>query len=271
MKRTIRALTTTVAVELADDLRSTSLAELLLAGYAEADDRPEIAYRLYRDGVIYPDLHDDRVEDPDDIVPMFELDLYQQVAWRAKPGWLLHAAALEHDGGAYVFAGPSGAGKTTLTLALMARGWRLLTEEMVLIDRELAVHGLARPIHAPLDGPQRHAIPASWRQHEYPMRVGGAVVRSVITQPPPRARITGALPLRALVRLDHGPMLSEAVVSLQPHQAVPRLWDCTLRRDADGLAAATTILSLRPAHELRSASPAGAVAQATAMTRELAG
>ena len=271
MKRTIRALTTAVSVELADDLRSTDLAQLLLAGYSETDDAPELTYHLYRDGVIYPDRHDDHVDDPDDIVPMFELDLYQQVAWHAKPGWLLHSAALEHGGGAYVFAGPSGAGKTTLTLALMARGWRLLTEEMVLIDRELVVHGLARPIHAPLGGPQHRSIPPSWRQHDYPMRVGDAVVRSVITQPPEAARITGAIPLRALVRLDHGPTLRDAVTALPPHQALARLWACTLRCDADGLAAATTILTQRSAHELSSASPAGALAQAIEIPRQLAG
>jgi hypothetical protein len=165
---------------------------------------------------------------------------------------LLHAAALERGGRAFVLAGPSGAGKTTLTLALVDRGWRIATEEMVLIDPALAVRGLSRPIHAPIDSPQHHAIPASWRRLEYPLRdaPGG---KSVIAQPLAAQRSTSSLPLGALVRIDHGPGVSRIDV-MPPPLALSRLWPCTLRQDDAGLAMARAVVSSCQARDLTTSS-----------------
>ena len=46
---------------------------------------------------------------------------------------LVHAAVLERDGRAVVMPGPSGVGKSTLCAALVARGWRLLSDEVAMI------------------------------------------------------------------------------------------------------------------------------------------
>lgn len=46
----------------------------------------------------------------------------------------LHAGAVERDGAVLVLPGASGAGKTTLTAALMQAGWSYLTDEIVAID-----------------------------------------------------------------------------------------------------------------------------------------
>jgi HprK-related kinase A len=60
---------------------------------------------------------------------------------------LLHAAVVEGDGRAVIMSGPSGAGKSTLCTALIARGFRLLTDEIAMVrlnDGRLQPH--PRPI-----------------------------------------------------------------------------------------------------------------------------
>lgn len=49
--------------------------------------------------------------------------------------WItLHAAVLERDGLAVIMPAPPGSGKSTLCAALMLAGWRLLSDEMALLD-----------------------------------------------------------------------------------------------------------------------------------------
>ena len=60
---------------------------------------------------------------------------------------ILHAAVLARGDDAVILPGPPGAGKSTLTAALALRGWRLLSDELTLIDPETGLlHGLARPV-----------------------------------------------------------------------------------------------------------------------------
>jgi HprK-related kinase A len=60
---------------------------------------------------------------------------------------MLHAACLERDGRALILPGAPGSGKSTLTAALMLAGWRLLSDEITLIDRDSgALLGLGRPV-----------------------------------------------------------------------------------------------------------------------------
>ncbi len=61
---------------------------------------------------------------------------------------LIHAAVLERNGKAIVLPGDPGAGKSTLTAALTLSGWRLLSDEMALVDRDDGMLvGLARPVN----------------------------------------------------------------------------------------------------------------------------
>ncbi|MBP7147793.1 MAG: hypothetical protein KBD01_09625 [Acidobacteria bacterium] len=48
---------------------------------------------------------------------------------------VLHAAAVEHAGRAFLVAGPTGSGKTTLALALVERGLRLLSDDFAPLER----------------------------------------------------------------------------------------------------------------------------------------
>ncbi|HEY7093575.1 MAG TPA: hypothetical protein VH393_10365 [Ktedonobacterales bacterium] len=67
----------------------------------------------------------------------------------AMPGAVaLHGAALSNGESCMLLLGASGAGKTTLTLGLMARGWRPLTDDIVLIDpNTLAIAPFPRCFH----------------------------------------------------------------------------------------------------------------------------
>ena len=61
--------------------------------------------------------------------------------------FIVHAAAIERDGLAAILPAPPGSGKSTLCAALVHRGWRLLTDELTLIDPTTAkVLPLARPV-----------------------------------------------------------------------------------------------------------------------------
>lgn len=60
---------------------------------------------------------------------------------------IIHGAVLERNGAAVLMPAPSGSGKSTLCAALMCRGWRLLSDELILIDPHTGViHPLARPV-----------------------------------------------------------------------------------------------------------------------------
>lgn len=58
--------------------------------------------------------------------------------WAAR----LHLTAVTDGREALLLAGESGRGKTTLALALLARGWRLLAEDLAPIDRDARIHPL---------------------------------------------------------------------------------------------------------------------------------
>ena len=256
MKVTFRALTVTVAVEIDDDLPHRELARALIATYPASDAPPRLSYHLAR-GAMSRDGARREVDDPLDLIPVFELDLYEQVVARAEPGWLMHAAAIAIGNTALVLAGPSEAGKTTMTLALVARGHRLLTEEMVAVDARGDVRGLCRPLHVRA---QEH-VPATWPRIAYPMRErGGAQSEHALVLPPSAVIAYEPLPIRGLVRLTHGPKKPLHLRALAPTEALSRFWDTTLRPDDPGLAAATIVLRSTPAYELSSATFGDALA-----------
>lgn len=60
---------------------------------------------------------------------------------------MLHAGVLARGGQALIMPAPPGSGKSTLSAALSYRGWRLLSDELALIDpANLRLTGLARPV-----------------------------------------------------------------------------------------------------------------------------
>ena len=83
----------------------------------------------------------------DQAFAMLEWGMNWCIASHAHYYLMLHAAVLERDGHALIMPGDPGAGKSTLTAALMLDGWRLLSDEIALIDRNNGLlYGLARPV-----------------------------------------------------------------------------------------------------------------------------
>ncbi len=79
--------------------------------------------------------------------PLLEWGLNWCVASHCHQYLMVHAAVVERAGRALVLPAPPGSGKSTLCAALVSRGWRLLSDEMTLIDVEQRdVVPLPRPI-----------------------------------------------------------------------------------------------------------------------------
>ncbi len=69
------------------------------------------------------------------------------IAGHAHHYLMLHAAVLARGERALILPGDPGAGKSTLTAALMLDGWRLLSDELTLVDRhDGLIRALARPV-----------------------------------------------------------------------------------------------------------------------------
>jgi HprK-related kinase A len=80
-------------------------------------------------------------------VPSLEWGLNWCMATQAHQYLILHAAVIERDGHCAILPGDPGSGKSTLCAALIHSGWRLLTDELALIDLQSGqVFGLARPV-----------------------------------------------------------------------------------------------------------------------------
>lgn len=78
---------------------------------------------------------------------MFEWGLNWCVYSSAHQYLILHAAVVAKDDRALLLSGHPGVGKSTLCAALVASGWRLLSDELALVDPvSLGLAPLARPI-----------------------------------------------------------------------------------------------------------------------------
>ena len=65
----------------------------------------------------------------------FEWGLNWCFAQHSNQYLIYHAAVIERSGQAIILPAPPGSGKSTLCAALMHRGWRLLSDELCMIDR----------------------------------------------------------------------------------------------------------------------------------------
>lgn len=144
-----------VALRLSDDAaierawparEATPIAEDWIGGRAGVPDRtidahPEAGYRLYARYfglcVISPDGGRVLCAPP----PVASWRWQRFLTGRALPiaallrGYeVLHAGAVTIDGGAVALAGPTGAGKTSLTLALMRQGAGFLTDDVLAVE-----------------------------------------------------------------------------------------------------------------------------------------
>lgn len=83
----------------------------------------------------------------DQAFAMFEWGLNWCIATNSHQFLIVHAAVVAKNDRSIIFPGEPGAGKSTLCAALVSRGWRLLSDEMVLIDPgDLRITPVPRPI-----------------------------------------------------------------------------------------------------------------------------
>lgn len=170
----------------------------------------------------------------------------------ARPsGWFqLHGAALATPSGrgSVLILGASGAGKTTLTLALMARGLLPLTDDLIFLDPEtLAPAVFQRAFHA--DATTHRLVdalsqPPAWRVDGLPAGYG-VPARWAVARPPVCAVFFPAL------HVDEAPSattlsVADAAVTLLPFSA-------TLDRAPElALAAAARLTGRASCYALRS-------------------
>ena len=79
--------------------------------------------------------------------PMLEWGLNWCISANCHQYLILHAAVLERGRRALVMPAPPGSGKSTLCAALALSGWRLLSDELALIEpASLQIHAVPRPV-----------------------------------------------------------------------------------------------------------------------------
>jgi HprK-related kinase A len=83
----------------------------------------------------------------DQAFPMLEWGLNWCVSAHCHQYLIFHAAVVENSGRALILPAPPGSGKSTLCAGLVNRGWRLLSDELTLIDiGSCSVVPLPRPV-----------------------------------------------------------------------------------------------------------------------------
>ncbi|WP_374436307.1 HprK-related kinase A [Inhella sp.] len=125
---------------------------------------------------------------PRDQAPaMLEWGLNWSLAASAHQWLTLHAASLEREGQVVILPAPPGSGKSTLCAALALRGWRLLSDELTLIEpTNLDALALARPVNlknASIDLIRAFEPSARWAPEAYDTQKG----RVTHLAPPPQA------------------------------------------------------------------------------------
>jgi len=74
------------------------------------------------------------------------------IANQAKSAHCLHAASVAKNGSAMMIPANSGAGKSTFTTWLASNGFDYITDELILIDADRQLEGIARPIQIKANG-----------------------------------------------------------------------------------------------------------------------
>ncbi len=70
----------------------------------------------------------------DQAFPVFEWGMNWCVTSHCHQYLIVHSAVVERNGGAAIFPAPPGSGKSTLCACLVNSGWRLLSDELAVID-----------------------------------------------------------------------------------------------------------------------------------------
>ncbi|HEX2295927.1 MAG TPA: hypothetical protein VHN37_11530 [Actinomycetota bacterium] len=182
-----------------DDERVAELVRLLWEPFAGTGEGEPVTVDIRRDGagwrIASPPDPPSRADDPW-ILCVVLRNLLAGRAIAARPDLVpLHSSVVERDGFYLVLAGPSRAGKSTLAVELLLRGWRLVSDDLA-------------PI-APTDATAtRFLKPVQVRDPDQWRRVGGWEVPAWL--PPPA--VTALIPPAAFRQAPARPYRPDAVV-----------------------------------------------------------
>ena len=247
-----RALGTNVRLQTADTELVPTLRSLV-GTYGPPAHGPNLTYRfetgpshdLWRDEeLIY--VAKQKIELP----PAFEWDLYQRLIAISRDNWVLHSAALAIDGGALLLVGPSGGGKSTLSLALLGRQAAYLSDEYAVVKRDGLVRGVARPISFGIEG-LAIAPPPDFQVNTYPICTSDGTVRHhFLVHPPPAQVLHDPLPLRLIVLLNRVSPEQLALRPLSAAVALREVWASSITADREALDVAGELLGQHRVHQL---------------------
>ena len=120
--------------------------------------------------------------------PLLEWGLNWCMSTQSHQYLVIHSAVVERNGRAIILPAPQGSGKSTLCAALVARGFRLLSDELALIDIE---HGTVVPLPRPisLKNESIDLIARFWSEASMTPVVHDTLKGSVVHVRPPRASV----------------------------------------------------------------------------------
>jgi len=93
-----------------------------------------------------------KLTEPGDVIYHLTDRIVFHVADKAKDVHCLHAAAVSKEGRSLVIPANSGAGKSTFTTWLVANGFEYLTDELIMVNDQNTLDGIARPIQIKAHG-----------------------------------------------------------------------------------------------------------------------
>lgn len=246
-RRCFRALDLTASVASSVPTVAATL-DVLTSCYEPVPRAEHVAYTIERASAYVVRVNDTVLYESgseSDVVSALELDLYRAVTRAAQGRWLVHAATVQHEAGGLVLVGASGAGKSTMALALVARGARYLTDEMTLVEAGGVCRGLARPLT--LDAPPEAALTDGMGVTP----TGSGASQSVWIVPPAARRSHAALTHQTWVHLTQGP---REVRRLTSSEALLAFWPQSITNDAQAFATATDLVGRMPAYAVRGQS-----------------
>ena len=262
MIRALKALSTSVRIRCDDSAIGNQL-DALFATFPSTDEAPVLDYRIERGASGYQLCRNQELvysdSDADAMAPALELDLYRQVPRLGAGAWVLHGAGIVRNEKAIVLCGPSGAGKTTVTRALLDRGWLYLSEEMCSIDRDGWVRGLRRPLHTSAESGH-----ARYRLRD---ELGRVVERGLWL---PRAeQMLEQARLGVLVLLSYTPNRDTTCERVGSGEALVQAWTQTLDVRPWALATATKLLRGIPCVRLQASDRHEAIAALETLAKEI--
>lgn len=123
--------------------------------------------------------------------PFFEWGLNWCISSYSHQFLIIHAAVVEKKGKALILPGSPGSGKSTLCAALINKGWRLLSDELTLVDCQTG-HIIPVPRPVSLKNESIELIASTYPRNEFSPVVHDTLKGSVSLMRPPATAISRA-------------------------------------------------------------------------------